>query len=821
MSNLTSLNMMGCYRIKTYPFAVSDAVGKRGTLPLKELMLGEDSRIQTRGFWLLWCCWNWSMPCLVRLCPFLENLRLNMVLFDLPPNGLSTLLNGCTSLKYLSLVVDRAAVPALCSCSERLRKLSSLELTCHIGLTGEQITSLLDADCLPRLTTLKFHSKHTTVFTNESLKRLMECAPQLEYLELNADDLSDDGLMPVANKLGGHLQSLLVHHGSISNKTLDALAVRLRSVRELTLTDLVQLDHANRLSRLVIGGRNASSSPPASEPVKPKPPLLKRISSVSTFSRSQTDLSQLTPVKNPVDLTGTRLSDTMCHRLRKLELSSVRGFSDQDIAVIPTRCPNLQWVDLSFPFTYPRTVVAIALHCPGILYLRLAKTAIPCVPGFRAAQVFSESGADNTASGNGTGAAARSSPDRSTTRRRSTGGSSSSPTLSFGAPTSSARRTSLKPTSPTSASSSTTSSTSLPPKSQKRRHKNFKTPPKFSFSSPSTLPCAERNHHNRCVCTFLASSPECQAWAFFANANIRRLRLLDVSGNIGVTDWILQEFAQGLPALHTLFVDSCDAVTARGLVMFAEGSWKRLKRLNLRNCRNARFGIVDENFLTRGLEVEVVHGFARGVGTEPGDLAMTKTKDGKPTGHAWNAVKVDGEWRFIDATWGAGNVDGRNFKRSFTPYYFLTPPNRFITSHFPADPAQQHLVPRLSEAEFMSLPFTKPGYHNMGMKLIRPRAGTTASKGNAGTKPLHIVEVNDSWIEIDLQVFNPEAHLSASMQFPCTVTDQGKVRKDGKPVKVLGQMFVDESGNRTFKVRGLCPSKGVGVLTIFAMTKQE
>ncbi|RKO90089.1 hypothetical protein BDK51DRAFT_52308 [Blyttiomyces helicus] len=51
---LTSVNLMGCYRLKTYPWATQEFEKKCGTLPIRELMLGEDSRIQTRGFWLLW-----------------------------------------------------------------------------------------------------------------------------------------------------------------------------------------------------------------------------------------------------------------------------------------------------------------------------------------------------------------------------------------------------------------------------------------------------------------------------------------------------------------------------------------------------------------------------------------------------------------------------------------------------------------------------------------------------------------------------------------------------------------------------------------------
>lgn len=72
------------------------------------------------------------MPTLVRLCPFLEVLRVNMVLFDLPPDSLTILLTGCKNLKHLGLVLDRATVGAMCENVVSLNALNSLELTWYL-----------------------------------------------------------------------------------------------------------------------------------------------------------------------------------------------------------------------------------------------------------------------------------------------------------------------------------------------------------------------------------------------------------------------------------------------------------------------------------------------------------------------------------------------------------------------------------------------------------------------------------------------------------------------------------------------------------------
>lgn len=52
----------------------------------------------------------------------------------------------------------------------------------------------------------------------------------------------------------------------------------------------------------------------------------------------------------------------------------------------------------------------------------------------------------------------------------------------------------------------------------------------------------------------------------------------------------------------------------------------------------------------------------------------------KPGLHAWNAVKIDNEWQLVDATWSM----------------FLTPPTKFILSHYP------NYVNEFSERDFVS-----------------------------------------------------------------------------------------------------------------------
>ncbi|VDI42246.1 Hypothetical predicted protein [Mytilus galloprovincialis] len=75
-----------------------------------------------------------------------------------------------------------------------------------------------------------------------------------------------------------------------------------------------------------------------------------------------------------------------------------------------------------------------------------------------------------------------------------------------------------------------------------------------------------------------------------------------------------------------------------------------------------------------------ISGYAKGYGHNLGEI-ITFSQD---TDHAWNAVRLEGVWRFIDTTWGAGYVDkNQEFIKKFNNFYFLTSPENFIYDHFP------------------------------------------------------------------------------------------------------------------------------------------
>lgn len=77
--------------------------------------------------------------------------------------------------------------------------------------------------------------------------------------------------------------------------------------------------------------------------------------------------------------------------------------------------------------------------------------------------------------------------------------------------------------------------------------------------------------------------------------------------------------------------------------------------------------------------------------------------------HAWNAVKWDGKWHLLDATWGAGYVHNGKFKRDDCPGFFDTPPAVFSQNHLPDDEKWQLLEKPLTKKEFADQPLIQYG----------------------------------------------------------------------------------------------------------------
>ncbi len=119
-----------------------------------------------------------------------------------------------------------------------------------------------------------------------------------------------------------------------------------------------------------------------------------------------------------------------------------------------------------------------------------------------------------------------------------------------------------------------------------------------------------------------------------------------------------------------------------------------------------------------GLEAVSIKGFAKGHGFGAGDRVNGLTN------HAWNAVKIGGEWRLLDCTWGAGAIERGAYTKGFNPFYFLTPARQFGWLHFPTDARWQLVTPPLTLAEFEDLPLVRDPFFRYGLGLAGQPSAT-------------------------------------------------------------------------------------------------
>ena len=89
------------------------------------------------------------------------------------------------------------------------------------------------------------------------------------------------------------------------------------------------------------------------------------------------------------------------------------------------------------------------------------------------------------------------------------------------------------------------------------------------------------------------------------------------------------------------------------------------------------------------LNCKIIHGYVPDNNFDKLDSGFTIPN------HAWNAVEVNGSWKFIEATWGSGgcNSSYSAFIKSFYEMYFLMPAEEMIKMHFPQDKDWQ-LLPK-------------------------------------------------------------------------------------------------------------------------------
>lgn len=143
-----------------------------------------------------------------------------------------------------------------------------------------------------------------------------------------------------------------------------------------------------------------------------------------------------------------------------------------------------------------------------------------------------------------------------------------------------------------------------------------------------------------------------------------------------------------------------------------------------------------------GLEAVEVVGFAKAYSGNPRN-PVTRQQ------HTWNAVRVDGQWHALDASWGAGDIVGERFVRRVRDFYFFTPPEKLIYSHMAQTPAMQLLPRPLSVAEFDRQAILQRDFWELGFAAADVRRAEQTSRGFVGVFPVpqHPIQVAEAPLE--------------------------------------------------------------------------
>ena len=185
-----------------------------------------------------------------------------------------------------------------------------------------------------------------------------------------------------------------------------------------------------------------------------------------------------------------------------------------------------------------------------------------------------------------------------------------------------------------------------------------------------------------------------------------------------------------------------------------------------------------------GLEAVEIRGYGKGYSYRPGQ------KFSGPFNHAWNAVKINGSWRLMDPTWGAGYLgrDGE-YHRWFDDHYFMTPPDRFIFDHLPELEIWQLLDRPLSLAQFEDLVYVESDLFNLGLKVIE-RNGSVSAEG-----------------EVNLPIYAPDdVVMMAGLESETGVLD--------------GRTLCQRDGDN-YEIRARLPQAGSYALRAYAKKKDD
>lgn len=206
-----------------------------------------------------------------------------------------------------------------------------------------------------------------------------------------------------------------------------------------------------------------------------------------------------------------------------------------------------------------------------------------------------------------------------------------------------------------------------------------------------------------------------------------------------------------------------------------------------------------------GIVCQVVHGYLKA----PGDVLDLELVP--KANHYWNAMLLESEWRFMDASLASPSNPRRALYTNISGadnFYFMTRPCQAVYTHVPYDSAEQHLVPPVSTEVLLALPYACPAFFVNNLTLHNFNTSLTRMEG---------LETAQLEIEVPMDV-ECVAEVEVGL---CALDSDGDVFETGNVVRktVLAQAFW-EQGRRLYRIKGVLPEhERQGILKVFAGKK--
>ena len=128
-----------------------------------------------------------------------------------------------------------------------------------------------------------------------------------------------------------------------------------------------------------------------------------------------------------------------------------------------------------------------------------------------------------------------------------------------------------------------------------------------------------------------------------------------------------------------------------------------------------------------GVEAYRVVGYSKGAGYVPGKLP-------EQSDHAWNAIKLNGNYYLLDVTWGIGSCNGDSYIAKLKDSYFCSKPEAFIRTHLPVEPKYQLVYPTINLQQFVDMLMVNMEFYEYGMTEVSPDLAEFETDGTIEVK---------------------------------------------------------------------------------------